>query len=236
MTNEQINDINKIISYNYLEKQDKNNDYLSLSEKIDKTIEDIFKLKIKEKLGKENENLIEYYNLRKKGLDNIKNMLFNNVNKIVIKDIFKKYFSLFKIINENKDIFEANLDNHNFEKIFNLKTLKEIEVFINTFVSIIYTTLDNSEGKFKENLKQFEEKLRISGNEMIEKEINKIISHERKLLFEKFKNNLKVDEIINGGKNKKIIDEEKMKIKNNIEKQIIEKIENKKKEEKNLNH
>ena len=92
MTNEQINDINKIISYNYLEKQDKNNDYLSLSEKIDKTIEDIFKLKIKEKLGKENENLIEFYNLRKKGLDNIKNMFFNNVNKIVIKDIFKKYF------------------------------------------------------------------------------------------------------------------------------------------------
>ena len=234
MTNEQINYINKIITYNYLEKQDKNNDYLSISEKIDRAIEEIFKIKIKEKLGKENEYLIAYYHLRKNGLDSIKNMFIKNVNKIVIKDIFKSYFSLFKIINENKDIFEANLDNHNFEKIFSLKTLKDIEEFINTFVSIIYTTLDNSEGKFKENLKRFEEKIRISGKEMIEKEINKIIFHERKLLFEKYKNNLKVDEIMNSEKNKKIIAEQKLKIKKNIENQIIEKIENKKKKEKEL--
>ena len=232
MTNEQISFINKIISYNYLDKKDNNIDYLSISEKINKAIEEIYKIKIKEKLGKENEYLIAYFNLKQKGLDKIKNMFFKNVNNIVIKSIFREYFTLFKIINENKDIFEAELNNYNSEKLSNLKTLKEIEEFINSFVAVIYIALDNSEGKFKEKSKNFEEKIRISGKEMIEKEINNMLLNGRKLLLEKIKNELKVDEIMNREENKKIIDEKKSKIKNNIENQIKQKIENRKNKEK----
>ena len=231
MDNEVIGYINKIISYIYLEKNEKDEEYLIYSAIIDKSLEDIYKKKIKEKLGKENEYLVAYFNLKEKGLNSIKNMFYANVNDLIIKNVKKEYIFLFKIINENKNIFGDIFNNYNVEKLSTLTTLKKIEDFINEFVSLVYLALDYLDEKFEKRNIKFDEQLKKLGKERIEKDINNMYLNQRKLLYEKFKNTIKVNEILNKQVNKDILEAQKLKIKNKVEQKIEEKIDKNKKKE-----
>ena len=224
LKDEEIVYMNKVISYNYLEKKLDDKEVLLNIEKFNKSLEEIYKRKVKEKLGKKNEYLIGYFNLKKKGLDNLKNMFFENINTLIIKYLHEEYLSLFLMINGYKDICGEILKDFTFEKLFNLRTLKNIEDFINKFISLANKVLYISNKKFVKNLKNFEDNMNITGKQLIELQINNFYLRQQQMLFDRYKNMEKVNQILNKEENKKIFEEQKIKIRNDVEKQIMDNI------------
>ena len=222
MNENEIKYINKVISDSYLEKMENNEQYNQILFNI---LDKAYREKIKEKLGKENEYLLMYFNLKRKGFDKMKNMFLDMLNYLIYEKLKSGYLDLFKTVKTYKFIFGEISNNYDLEKLKTMNTLKKIENFINDFVSMIYVSLDSSDEKMRDEKNKIVEKVKESGKNEINKQINIMVSEQRKLLYEKLKNTLRVNNILNDPKNKDLLKTNKQKIEDNINNQVNKKIE-----------